>query len=282
MTGFESSIREGPMGPSPSSVTRLPRPSATAFRSAPAQNVPLAPVRTPTASDSSASKRRKASASASAVGRSTAFRTSGRSMVTTTTGPSCSKRTVCMAPLPSLQSLLCETDGEEGRAADVVAVDREAYLVPSRTRDAQGGQGGSEDALEATAHLAGRPGLEPAGHLHAKIAVGVGDGEADGVRARRVEREAGEDTERRQRLREVGDVEGVEEPDERVLVAHLEADVVAQRAEEQLGHQITLSWRSSSSSAAVRPSRPRYTSSLCSPSRGAPRWIAPGVREKRG
>ena len=39
---------------------------------------------------SSASKRRKASASASAVGRSTAFATSGRSIVTTATGPSVS------------------------------------------------------------------------------------------------------------------------------------------------------------------------------------------------
>src|SRR2546428_5268938 len=107
MTGFPSSMRDGPMGPSPSSLMRLsavvhtaaPRrswPEATAFRSAPAQNVPPAPVRTATASASSASKRRNASTSAPAVGSSTALRTSGRLMVTTATSPSVSNRTVLM------------------------------------------------------------------------------------------------------------------------------------------------------------------------------------------
>ena len=60
------------------------------LRSAPAQKVPPAPVSTATDRSGSASKRRKAATSSSAVGRSTALRTSGRSMVTTTTGPSVS------------------------------------------------------------------------------------------------------------------------------------------------------------------------------------------------
>ena len=51
MTGFESSIRVHPSGPSPSAVTRLPRPVATAFRSAPAQKNPPVPVRIATLSD---------------------------------------------------------------------------------------------------------------------------------------------------------------------------------------------------------------------------------------
>src|SRR5438132_517551 len=110
MTGFPSSMRVGPMGPSPSSLIthswpeivapRRPWPAATAFRSAPAQNVPPAPVRTATASPSSASKRRNASTSAAAVGSSTALRTSGRLMVTTATSPSVSNRTVLMRVLP--------------------------------------------------------------------------------------------------------------------------------------------------------------------------------------
>ena len=51
-----------------------------AFRSAPAQNVPPAPVSTATAWLASASKARKTSASSVAVGRSMALATSGRSM----------------------------------------------------------------------------------------------------------------------------------------------------------------------------------------------------------
>src|SRR5262245_13308195 len=94
MTGLERSMREGPIGPSPSSTTRLPRPSATPFRSAPAQNVPPAPARAATAASVSAPKRRNAAASAAAVGPSTALRTAGRSMVMTYAGPSRSSRTV--------------------------------------------------------------------------------------------------------------------------------------------------------------------------------------------
>src|SRR5262245_41116348 len=90
-------MREGPIGPSPSSATRFPRPSETPFRSAPAQKQPSAPVSTAAASESSASKRRNAAASSVAVGPSTQLRTFGRSMVTIATGPSISKRTVGMA-----------------------------------------------------------------------------------------------------------------------------------------------------------------------------------------
>ena len=87
-TGLDSRSRLGPIGPSPSSVTRLPRSVPIALRSAPAQKVPPAPVSTATAASSSASNARKASASADAVGPSTALRASGRSMVTMVTGPS--------------------------------------------------------------------------------------------------------------------------------------------------------------------------------------------------
>src|ERR1022692_1086402 len=82
IAGFESSMRVGPIGPSPPSLSALGRPAAIAFRSAPAQKVPPAPVSTATCSVSSASKDRKASASAAAVAASTALRASGRLMVT--------------------------------------------------------------------------------------------------------------------------------------------------------------------------------------------------------
>jgi len=62
-----------------------------ALRSAPAQNVPPAPVRTAADIESSRSTRLKASTRAEAVGPSTALRTLGLSMVTTATAPSDSK-----------------------------------------------------------------------------------------------------------------------------------------------------------------------------------------------
>ena len=65
-----------------------------ALRSAPAQKVPPAPWRTATAASSSASKARNASASACAVGPSTALRASGRSRTTVVTGPWRSTRTM--------------------------------------------------------------------------------------------------------------------------------------------------------------------------------------------
>src|SRR5258707_907260 len=68
MTGLLSCSRVGPIGPSPSGSRRLPRPSASAFRSAPEQKVPPAPVSTATARAGSASKVRKAWASAAAGG----------------------------------------------------------------------------------------------------------------------------------------------------------------------------------------------------------------------
>ena len=48
MTGFVSSMRVGPIGPSPSRCTVFPASSLIAFRSAPAQKVPFAPVSTAT------------------------------------------------------------------------------------------------------------------------------------------------------------------------------------------------------------------------------------------
>src|SRR5262249_3479142 len=100
MTGFPSRKRVGPIGPSPSASTGLPPPRATAFRSAPAQKVPSTPVSTATASASSRSKARNASASAPAVGPSTALRTAGRLIVTTTTSLSMRTSTWLMRVLP--------------------------------------------------------------------------------------------------------------------------------------------------------------------------------------
>src|SRR5919201_1781907 len=94
MTGLASSMRLGPIGPSPLGARRLPRPAAMALRSAPAQNVPPAPHSTATRASASASNARKASASAAAVGPSTALRTSGRSRTTVVTGPDVSTRTL--------------------------------------------------------------------------------------------------------------------------------------------------------------------------------------------
>src|SRR5436309_14351041 len=62
-------------------------PAATTFRSAPAQKVPFAPHRTATRAPSSRSKARNAAASAFPVGRSIAFRRSGRSRMIVVTGP---------------------------------------------------------------------------------------------------------------------------------------------------------------------------------------------------
>ena len=92
ITGLDSVRRVGPIGPGPWSGMGRRSPSATALRSAPAQNVPAAPVSTATERSSSPSKATKASRSWSAQTLSTAFRRSGRLIVTTVTGPSCSTR----------------------------------------------------------------------------------------------------------------------------------------------------------------------------------------------
>src|SRR5918996_2239234 len=88
-------MRVGPIGPSPPGSNRLARSGSEeiALRSAPAQKFPPAPVKTATSWESSASKSEKARTSASAVGRSTALRALGLSIVTTTTGPVTSTRT---------------------------------------------------------------------------------------------------------------------------------------------------------------------------------------------
>src|SRR5437879_8283066 len=98
MTGLLKIIRVGPIGPGPVSPTAYLDPVAIAFRSNPAQKVPAAPVSTATNSSSFASKSLKAASSALAVSGSTALRTSGRAMVTVSTAPSTSVRTVLERP----------------------------------------------------------------------------------------------------------------------------------------------------------------------------------------
>src|SRR5882724_5034993 len=104
MTGLDRRIRVGPIGPAPSGSVRLPRGLPIALRSAPAQNVPPAPVSTATAASGSASKSANASVSAAAVGPSTALRTPGRSRMTVVTGPDRSTRTAIgrLADLPGV------------------------------------------------------------------------------------------------------------------------------------------------------------------------------------
>ena len=79
ITGLHSSIRDGPIGPSPSGATRLPPPACRppSGRRRRRRRRPLRTARRRAAS-SSASNARKASASACAVAPSTALRTSGR------------------------------------------------------------------------------------------------------------------------------------------------------------------------------------------------------------
>ena len=96
ITGLPSRRRVGPIGPSPSSSTRLLRSVPRPLRSAPAQKVPPSPYSTATLAPSSASNARNASASDCAVGPSTALRACGRCRTTVVTGPSCSMRTSTM------------------------------------------------------------------------------------------------------------------------------------------------------------------------------------------
>ena len=83
----DSSMRVTPSGPSAGGrSTRLPAPVATALRSAPAQKVPPAPVRTAAASRSSRVEVPEGLRQRDGGGPSTALRASGRSIVTTRTG----------------------------------------------------------------------------------------------------------------------------------------------------------------------------------------------------
>src|SRR5215211_7340284 len=113
-TGLDSRSRVTPIGPSPSAATRSGSPAAIALRSAPAQKAPPAPVSTATEAPGSRSKARKASARAAAAGPSTALRRSGRSMVTTVTGPSRSTRT----PGPSATVASSIAASPDGSPAD--------------------------------------------------------------------------------------------------------------------------------------------------------------------
>src|SRR5436309_1014886 len=99
ITGLLRSIRVGPRGARPSSLSFLRSPPAIALRSAPAQKVPPAPVSTATFNASSRSYAWNARVKDSAVGISTALRTSGRLIVTMATSRSRSTVTVLMLAL---------------------------------------------------------------------------------------------------------------------------------------------------------------------------------------
>jgi len=92
------------MGPSPSAATRFPR-LRDRRQIRPRAEAPSGPREHATLSPASPSKARNASASASAVGRSTALRRSGRERVTTSTSPSATAVTAsAMAPSTSPQA----------------------------------------------------------------------------------------------------------------------------------------------------------------------------------
>ena len=90
ITGFDRRRRVGPIGPGPSSDDRAAIAVRQRLEVGAGAEVPPAPVSTATDSESSASKALNASSSAAAATESTALRRSGRSMVTTRTGPSSS------------------------------------------------------------------------------------------------------------------------------------------------------------------------------------------------
>src|SRR5258705_3573634 len=103
-------MRVGPIGPSPYVILRSFGPAATAFRSAPAQKVPFAPHSTATRVALSRSNARNASASAFRVGRSIAFRRSGRSRMMVVTAPCVSDLTLgrsIVGALPELYVARC-------------------------------------------------------------------------------------------------------------------------------------------------------------------------------
>ena len=93
ITGLDSTIRLGPIGPGPVRCTGLASGVPNALRSAPAQKVPLSPHSTATAAESSLSNSSNAAYSPAAAGPFTALRASGRFMITVVTGPFCSTRT---------------------------------------------------------------------------------------------------------------------------------------------------------------------------------------------
>src|SRR2546430_3145625 len=98
MTGLLMITRVAPMGRAPVSPPAYLDRVAISFGPTRAQKVPAAPVSTATNSSSFALKSLKAASSALAVSGSTALRTSGRSMVTVSTAPSTSVRTVLERP----------------------------------------------------------------------------------------------------------------------------------------------------------------------------------------
>src|SRR6266516_7979247 len=153
ITGFDSRSLVGPIGPSPSGSVRLLSGPPIAFRSAPAQKVPPVPNSTATCAPGSASKARKASARAVAVGPSTALRRSGRSRMTVVTGPSCATRTAMDASSSTTVEGTRAPGGDRTAGSGVRAALADLPGVPA-------GQQGGEVAVA----LALARGLDLAGH----------------------------------------------------------------------------------------------------------------------
>src|SRR5690242_10668330 len=93
ITGLDSTMRLGPIGPGPVVLTVLDCGVPNALRSAPAQKVPPSPQNTATDAESSVSNSSNAATSAAAVGPSTALRACGRCRMTVVTAPLRSVRT---------------------------------------------------------------------------------------------------------------------------------------------------------------------------------------------
>src|SRR5215510_12698939 len=111
-------MRVGPIGQSPYAIFRFFGPVATAFRSAPAQKVPLSPQSTATRAFVSRSNARNAAASALPVGRSIALRRSGRSRMMVVTAPWASDLTLgrsMIDALPRSGRAIGDTVGEPCR-----------------------------------------------------------------------------------------------------------------------------------------------------------------------
>ena len=115
ITGFDSCIRDGPIGPGPVRWTGFASGVPKALRSAPAQKVPLSPHSTATAAESSRSNSSNAAYSPAAAGPLTALRASGRFMITVVTGPLRSTRTPpsVLVPVMSPPSIRCPCVGRQ-------------------------------------------------------------------------------------------------------------------------------------------------------------------------
>src|SRR5215203_2663937 len=125
ITGFDSSRRDGPIGPrdagppssgksSAFSGSGLPARLAASLRSQPAQKAPPAPQNTATDASGSRSKARNASVSASALSTSMALRASGREWMTVVTGP--------LFSIVTVMDMLLSRSGEPERRSPLVMI----------------------------------------------------------------------------------------------------------------------------------------------------------------